>query len=167
VQPILELLGKHNEIKYLYDRVHTKPELIHLLKKWSQKGYSDFGIGYLAFHGSPGTIHLARDSMTLAELAETLKGKLTGRVVHFGSCQVFRVPRSELERFRKKTGAKAITGYRDDVDWMQSAAFDLLFFDAFSYYSRMDYVIRDVNQQAMGLGKRLKFTVVSASSNTS
>jgi hypothetical protein len=162
VQPLLELLGRRNQIEYLYDRVHTKAELLHLIRKWPQKQYDGYGIGYLAFHGSPGTIHLARENVTLDELGVELKGKLRGKVVHFGSCEVFDLPRRELEAFRTVTGAKAITGYREPVDWMQSAAFDLLFFDSFAYRVHMDAIESDVRSQAGGLARALKFTVVRA-----
>lgn len=164
VLPLLDLLARRNQVQYLYDRVHTKTELLHLLRKWPQRQYSAFGIGYLAFHGSPGTIHLAREKVTLDELAAELKGKLAGKVVHFGSCEVFDLPKADLEYFRSETGARAVTGYRVAVDWMQSAAFDLLFFDAFAYYKNMDAIERDVRRQAAGLAKLLKFTVVRRSS---
>jgi len=163
VQPLLETVGRLNQAKYLYERVHTRDELLYLARKWGQKRYGTYGVGYFAFHGSPGTVHLGREKVTLDELGEELRGKLQGRVVHFGSCEVFQTDVDELQAFRRKTGARAISGYREAVDWMQSAAFDLLYFDAFAYKSNIDAIVRDVMEQAQGLAKLLQFTVVSGS----
>lgn len=165
VEPLLDLLSRTNGIRYLYDRVHTKEELFHLVNKWPQRQYDGYRIGYFAFHGSPGTIQLARDRVTLEELGEVLTNRLRGKFVHFGSCEVFETSPERLEHFRSQTGARAITGYRTAIDWMRSAALDLLYFDAFAYKSQADAIERDVRAQAGGLVDRLGFDMVRRGSH--
>ena len=71
------------------------------------------------------------------ELAEKLYGKAKGRIVYFGSCSVMK-DRKGVERFQKLSGAKLVCGYTKEVDWTESAAFDLLILESLVCDLRID-----------------------------
>jgi hypothetical protein len=139
VRPILELGGaggRKKTVPFVHRDVATREELAFYLRVWTQKRYAGYPILYLAFHGSPGQIALSdwrrkSASVSLDWIAETLDGRCKGRVVHFGSCGTMDVRRSRLQKFLDATGAIAITGHTCQTDWVKSAAFELLLFDAF------------------------------------
>lgn len=49
-------------------------------------------------------------------------------MIYFGTCSTLDVDKRHLKRFLKQTNALAVCGYKSEVDWMLSAAFDLLVF---------------------------------------
>lgn len=156
VKGLLDLMECRRRIGYFHDRVHTVEELDRLLKKWGQRQYRSYNIGYLAFHGSPGRVHLGRRAVTLDHLAEVLNGACKGKTLFFGSCAVMEADYEDIEEFRRATGARCVMGYREDVDWFESMAFELLLFDSLTTRKRMDAVDRDLMQHKE-LRRRLGF----------
>jgi hypothetical protein len=136
VLPLLTFVRGRGEVPFIHRYVETFDALETLLVKWSQKQYSRYSLGYLGFHGSPGTLHLGRRRLALPELAEMLGKGASGKFLYLGSCGVLDVERDELKQFMKATDLRGIAGYRADVDWFESSAFDLLLFDALTYYPR-------------------------------
>ena len=67
-----------------------------------------------------------RRSPKTTKSSERLDGGCRGRVVHLGSCGTVDVHGRELKKFLGRTGALAVCGFREDVDWLESAAFDML-----------------------------------------
>ena len=57
---------------------------------------------------------------------------------------------------REPLGVRAITGFREDVDWFESMAFELLLFDCLTHYKRLDaaeaYIKKNYGQLARRLG---------------
>ena len=51
---------------------------------------------------------------------------MQGAIIHFGSCSTLDVHDNKLNGFLHQTGALAICGYKTDIEWLESAAFDLL-----------------------------------------
>ena len=95
---------------------------------------------YLAFHGSDTGIWISDDSdgdVTLEYLGGLLADKLEGRVVHFGACSVMQARKDTLARFLKQTGARAVTGYRAEVPWIDSAAMDLIVLGVLADYKQL------------------------------
>ena len=120
--------GRRNAPYRHYD-VGTCEEFDFYLKKWRGTTFNDFPILYLSFHGAPGELHVGegRDkSLSLEDLAERLDGGCRGRVVHLGSCGTVDVHGRELKKFLSRTGALAVCGFRENVNWLESAAFDML-----------------------------------------
>ena len=58
-----------------------------------------------------------------------------GPVVHFGSCQTMGVDKRHTRRFLKRTGLVAAAGFKSQVDWLSSAVFDVLLFEAMLRHS--------------------------------
>jgi hypothetical protein len=146
VKGLLDLMKCRGRIGYYHDRVHSVEELNRLLKKWGQSQYRSYSIGYFAFHGSPGRMYLGRQSVTLEHLADVMNGSCKGKTLFFGSCGVLEAEYDEVEEFRQAVGARCVMGYREEVDWFESAAFELLLFDSLTRRQRMDAVDRDLMQ---------------------
>jgi hypothetical protein len=127
VRPLLELVEMLDVSGGTFHRdVATRGELTYYLERWTADDETDFPVAYLAFHGSPGCLALARESVTLTELAEMLGTGAAGRVIHFGTCGTLKVASDDLSAFCRRTGVRGVTGYTGYVDWAESAGFDIL-----------------------------------------
>jgi hypothetical protein len=142
VRPILELVKQapsHN-IDFIYRDVGTVEDFDYYCKKWAQSRMKKYDILYLAFHGSKeGGVHVGDQrrrtkTVTLETLANILGNRLKGRIVHFGSCDTLAIDRRRIQKFLRETGAVAVTGYKDSVEWLYSAAFEVLLFDTITRY---------------------------------
>ena len=160
----MALVGQ--QCPYLYYDVGTREEFDFYLKKWGQAKFRDtHPILYLGFHGSPGEITVGEgrhSSVTLDEIAERLEGRCKGRVIHFGSCGTAAVHGRELNRFLERTEALAVCGYKEEVDWLESAAFDMLVLGrlqsaSFVQVSSVEKFDRELKSTASGLYKNLGF----------
>ena len=165
VTPILHLLDRVDRVRYIHEKVYTRTEFEFLLEKWPQQQYAAYRIGYLAGHGSPGCFRFPGGStVSLEELGEQLAGRLEGKVVYFGACDVFRVRADRLQEFRAQTKARAVAGFRKPVEWFESAAFELLFLKALANRRRLDAVRRDLDRLVPGLRDTLGFEMLSGNS---
>lgn len=126
VQPILDLLHLNEKIPYIYRDSATIEELEFYLKKWTQQAYKRYPILYLAFHGEENEIAPGRGNYSIDYLREVIKGKCENKIIIFASCSTVSIDKRRLKTFLKDTNALAICGYKNDVDWMISTAFELL-----------------------------------------
>ncbi|MFD2082897.1 DUF6642 family protein [Actinopolymorpha cephalotaxi] len=128
VRPALELLERLGYIQFIHKDVATVAELDYFLDSWAKKAYSDFEVGYFAMHGESGRLKLSsRQIVPLHHIGQRLEGKCGGRRLYFGSCSVMSASDTLLKDFLKLTGAELICGYTKDVDWLDTAAFDVAF----------------------------------------
>ena len=125
-RPILELLSVNTETPYIHRDCATNEELEYYLNTWIQEEYSDYPILYLAFHGTEAEISSGNCKYSLEQLAGKLEGKCQKRLIMLGSCSVLNIDKRYLKNFLNRTKAFAICGYKIDVDWMKSTAFELL-----------------------------------------
>jgi len=162
VRDLLELLEKVDGIPFIHHPVDTVDGLLDALRRWNQKQYARYSLGYFAFHGEPGRIQIGRRSVSLEELGEALRGS-SDKILYFGSCSVLRVPGHDLDAFCDLSGSPCIIGFTQDVGWLESAALDLILLDAIA--RRRDP--RDVRQwlveEFRGLADRLGLRVCCAS----
>ncbi len=128
VVPLLDLLNLNAPLEYIHLDCATRDEFEFYLGKWIQKRYDRFPILYLASHGYASGVELGRDRYSIKELGTLLDGKCSNRVIMFSSCSTLGIDPRTLRAFVRKTGALAVCGYRTDVDWMRSTAFELLLF---------------------------------------
>ena len=167
LEHVLRLLEttKHR-VSYLHFDVGTREEFDFYLKKWGQAKVGDtYPILYLGFHGAPGEITVGEGrhgSITLDDLAERLEGRCRGRVIHFGSCGTAAVHGRELTKFRARTEALAVCGYKEGVDWLESAAFEMLLLGrlqdaSFLQVSSLEKFDRELKGAASGLYRKLGF----------
>jgi hypothetical protein len=110
--------------RLIHRNAATANEFEYYLRKWVTRRYAAFPLAYFSYHGERGKLHLGRDSLSLAEIAAMVPGRLADRVVYFGSCGTMAASEEELRDFVETTGAHAVAGYTKSVDWAESAAFD-------------------------------------------
>ena len=67
--------------------------------------------------------------MTLSEIADVLEGELAGCAVHFGSYSTMRTKRANIDDFMNRTKADLVSGYRKQVDFIESTAWEILWFN--------------------------------------
>lgn len=131
VIPLLEVISRSWKIKFSHLTCNTVEELVynlHLLRK------RNYGILYLAFHGSPGKIHLHNgDELSLRDLSEMMGDKFTDWIVHFSSCNTLK-KQSDAYDFINSTQVSIATGFTRSVNWIESAAFELMLFQNLQYY---------------------------------
>lgn len=135
VEPILSLLERLKDYKvpYLYKRVATRRELEYSLERYLKPGFKTHPVLYLDFHGYPGNkgqqsgLYLEDKDLDMDDLAEMMAGRCAHRVVYFGSCSTLDTHGTRLNSFLRKTGALAVCGYKEEIDWVESTAFDLIF----------------------------------------
>ena len=165
IEPVLQLLEKRLKVPYLHHDVATIEEFNFYLEKWNLREFGSHPILYLAFHGDCGKVGVGeRGGISLNDLAERLDGRCTGRVIHISSCFTLWAHSDTLNEFLIRTGALAVCGYQERVDWIESAAFDLLVLRGlqrvpFQRVSSMRKLGRDLWKEAPGLMKRLGFRI--------
>ena len=126
VLPMLDLLERLGRASFIHKDVATEEELSYFLGRWTEARYSRFRVGYFAMHGEAQTLSMTdRCSVSLDSVAEVLKGACAGKRLYFASCSVLRAPQQVLSRFLETTGAAMLCGFTRDIDWIESAAFEL------------------------------------------
>lgn len=138
VVPTLELITKTMGSKFSHLTCNTRDELQYNLNLLCKRNY---GVLYLAFHGSPGRIHLHREKIRLSELASMMNHRFAGWIVHFGTCSTLRSPR-EVENFAESTRVALATGFTRDVEFIESSALELLLFKSFHNFQSPRVMIR-------------------------
>lgn len=159
VEPILELLERLGIARTIHRDVATRPELEYYLRKWGQRRYADYTVLYLASHGQSGQLQLGQGSVTMDELAESLEGKCSGRVVYFGCCLMLNQEDDALQEFVRRTGAKAVVGYSRLIDWLDSAAFEVLLLERLARGDRTDAFFRQLHRDHGAFAEKLGLVV--------
>ena len=160
VRDMLELLESVDRIRFIYEHVSTSTEaFFEALQRWRERQYASYSIGYFAFHGKPGKLLLGRKSVTLDKLADVLKGACESKTLYFGSCSVLQVPKEQVAAFRRKTRAKAVVGFTRDVNWLASAALDLILLEALAFNREGEavekWLRKEYGELAQHLGLRM------------
>ncbi len=135
MEPILRVLErlKGYNVPYQYRTIATRGELEYALDRYLQPTYKTHPVLYLAFHGYGGEdgeesgIWLAEGEVTLRDLGTMMEGRCANRIVYFGSCSTLDARPAQLDSFLLRTRAIAACGYQEEVDWLESTAFDMLF----------------------------------------
>ena len=156
VTPVLQALQDAGVARHARLAINSREDFVTQLKRLGQKQHENYAIGYVAMHGSPGKVYAGRKAIDLMSLEDELpRGALSKKVLHFGSCSVLTDEMHQADLLRA-LGAKVITGFTQDVDWLESMAFELLLFDAFARYTRPSdaekYIVKKHGQLAGRLG---------------
>jgi hypothetical protein len=126
VEPLLDLLNLNALIDYIHVDCATVEEFELYIKKWMQKRYDRYPILYLATHGSAREVRIGSMPYSIEDLGKLMEGKCQNRFIMFSSCSTMRIDKRVLKRFLDRTEALAVCGYRVDVNWLWSTAFELL-----------------------------------------
>lgn len=159
IKPILDLLFTFSKIKYIYRKCSTKEEFIKSLQAFTQKRYSNYTILYIAYHGRKNCIYFGNKHITLKEIANVLEGKLNGKIVHFGSCSTLNTTERNITDFINRTGCSFISGYKRDVPYIESSAFELLYFNALNTFRTYTTIKKNIMSKYPTLVDILRFTI--------
>ena len=150
VGPLLEIIASKNSSRFIHLTCNTRDELKFALKSIPAK--APFRVLYLAFHGRPGMIRLADGTaLSLDDLAAILGRKFSKWVIHFGACGTIHTTPAILRDFYRRTGAALLLGYTKNIDWVESAAMDLILFDWMLYSREVRSVWPRVKRRHPGL----------------
>ena len=169
VEPVLELLKVTGRCDYIRRDVATRGEFEYFLNQYFCRGYKNYPILHLSFHGSddPPSIFLGNNErINLDELAEMMGDQCSKRVVYFGSCSTMNAHGNKLRAFMRKTGALGVLGYREEVGWLQSAAFEVLILGSLQEISFTKQGVRQkfdrlLKEQAKHLYETLGFRLIA------
>ncbi|MBL7717993.1 MAG: hypothetical protein JNL72_04085 [Flavipsychrobacter sp.] len=126
VYPVLDLVRRYQDLPFVHHRCATVEEFVFSLERWKTKAFHRrYPLLYLAFHGEPGKILIGKESFSLDQLADLLGNKCSGVVIYFGSCATMKLDRRKLQAFMQRTETVALLGYKQEVDWLTSASFEI------------------------------------------
>jgi len=150
IQPLVEFLANSDELlPPIHRRVATKESFAYFARQW--KDYPNYSIGYFSFHGDKGSLCLGKERLDLSELGELLEGSCRNKHLVLASCKTLAVSSSELDAFRRKTGARSVSGYRKSPDWIESSAFDVILMTNLLYHDSPSTTERWLRQRCDGL----------------
>ena len=159
IKPILELLFTFSKTKYVYRKCPTKDEFVKGLQVFAHKRYSNYSVLYIAYHGHKNRIYFGKEYITLKEIADVLEGKLNGKIVHFGSCSTLNTSDKNITDFINRTGCSFISGYKKDIPYIESTAFELLYFNALNTYRTYRTIKKNIIDKYSALVNILRFTI--------
>ena len=159
ILPALELLELNNGIQSIYKTCGSYGEFEVRLNQIlaDKRKYNSFEIIYLAFHGRKNHIIIGEVDYSLEEIAKTFEGRLDVKMIHFGSCKTLSIDKEQAKYFLEVTGAKAISGYGKNVDFISSTVVDILFFEICQKYEHMHYINENMNKHYRELCSDLDF----------
>ena len=161
IEPALKLLEQVCDIKHVFRKVATIHDFRHYLKRTTNASLSKDSIIYLAFHGKPGLIQLGDSTeITVDEIAEEFPALFADKIVHFGSCSTLRMNEEELKEFKKISGARLVSGYTKDIDFIDSTILDVAYFNQLQYLERVGVIGKRMYKLYPGLCERLGFVTV-------
>lgn len=175
VRVLLELLESYCGAPFSHHDAATTNEFHYYLNEWLRQGDERYPILYLAFHGSKEgkiwfkTLDGKSDLVNYEVIYDRLENQCQNTVVHFAACSTLRD--MDTRKFLRRTAASAVSGYKEDVYWIQSAAFDLLYLEELQYHGQKS-LTRNVAEQVKkrilasgdpyaGLRKHLKFEMTT------
>lgn len=176
LEHLLGLIESTQGTPYIHRDFSTKEELEFLLTEATLRKYDDYPIIYLASHGGDREIVVRRkarkklvsDTVTLEDIAKPLEGRGRDKIFIFGACSIMKADKRHLSRFVHRTNVKAVMGYRREVDWIESAQFELGLLAALARRSTKNLnsiaaAIRELRSNR-DLMKNLEFRMVPAAS---
>ncbi|WP_435151242.1 DUF6642 family protein [Micromonospora aurantiaca (nom. illeg.)] len=139
VLPTLDMLERLGSLRHIHRSAVTRDQLRYHLEKWSTARYAAYQVGFFALHGSPRHMWLSRShSTSLDEVAGWIPGRWHGKRIYIGGCSVLRGSDSYLTDFLYQTGASLVCGFTKQVDWIESAAFEMVILDRLVNSGRVD-----------------------------
>ena len=126
VCPVLDLVHRYQNMPFIHHRCATREEFVFSINRWKTRSFHrKYPLLYLAFHGDPGRILIGTEAVSLDELAELLGDHCRNVVIYFGSCATLKLDRRKLQSFMQRTRTLAVLGYKQAVDWLPSASFEI------------------------------------------
>jgi hypothetical protein len=151
---VLDVLERLRCIDFVHRDIGTRAELEHYLRRWIEERLP-YNLLFLALHGSVDRDGVRRlclseetdGTVTIDHLTGLLAGQLDGCVVHLGSCSVVDAHDPALSTFLDRTGAAAVMGYGRDVDWVDSAAWELILLRTLGRYKQLGSALKTLEAE--------------------
>ena len=169
VRPMLQLLEpSFLQVPFIHRTAQTKREFRLNLRKWLELPPSEFPILYLGYHGRPGRVEFEDENgseMTFNSVGERLAelGRCNYRLIHFASCSTLDLSDDVAENFLCRTGASAASGFKKEVDWMESMALDLFLLEGLQLCGKKQITPKSVKECCVALTKNSVYTTLSKS----
>src|SRR5262249_52989022 len=80
VTDVLALLARNDRVQFIHRDVRCAADIEHYLKRWAERRYQDFRIGYFALHGHAGAVGFRRRSVRLSVIGDRVGRSCTGKV---------------------------------------------------------------------------------------
>lgn len=133
-RPLLEMMHGCWGMNFVCRNAVTRSEFFRHLRTWAALHEGEYPILYLGFHGSSGEIWLDNEEESAVENRITVTDICNGidywspnTVIHFGSCGT--IDEQHAKELFRETRVSGVSGYRTDVDWIESAAFELMYLE--------------------------------------
>lgn len=139
ILPSLEKLAIHFGVANVYatcDSIEGFESSLSTLF-YEDRNFNDYQIVYLVFNGENNAVEIDGYFYTLEEIAEFFEGKLTGKIIHFANTMRLELEADTAQFFLDVTGAKAISGYKNNAPIL-SSVIDNHFF---ALYQEQDDVV--------------------------
>lgn len=121
VVPLLDSVQHYSGGSFECLRVSSVEGLYNAIELWlSDPLYRSFSVLYLNFHGAVGSVCLGQEDVGIEELALFIRGRASGRFIHFGACESLGVSKFRLKGFLEISGAYGVSGYKDPISWQES-----------------------------------------------
>lgn len=147
-------------VKYIYRRCATLEGFEFYINKACQKKYEKYAIIYIAMHGEPGKLKIGTKHYSIEEIIGTIKKQLSNRIMHFGSCSTLDFDQDTFQNLIDHTNLAGISGYTKDVYFIESAAFELIYFEALQEKKELKAVDRYLQENYPALIDRLGFRMI-------
>ena len=95
---------------------------------YEDKNFKDYAFIYLVFEGRKNELKIDNYYYSLEEIAEFFEGKLKGKVIHFANTFQLDLEEETFQYFLDVTGAKAISGYANQVPILSTVLDNLYFY---------------------------------------
>jgi hypothetical protein len=98
--------------------------------------------------------------ISLDELAEMLGDSCKNKILHFGACHVLNTDTRLLKRFLKQTNALCICGFKYEIKFIESSAFDILLLDMFQEFLDVTRVEANIKMYYKSFANKLGFKLI-------
>lgn len=119
--------------------------------------FTDYEIIYLVTKGEANSICLNNYYYSLQEIAEIFEGRLQDKILHFSNAKVLDLDEEEAQYFLDVTGAKAISGYGNEMNGVSSSVLDIAFFNLFNANDDMLEVVEELHKKYFKICRLLDF----------
>lgn len=158
ILPSLQQLALHYGMTNVYktcDSIEGFEESISTLV-YEDKDFEDYGFIYLIFEGSHNELKIDNYFYSLEEIAEFFEGKLKGKIIHFANTFRLDLEEETFQYFLDVTGARAISGYANQVPVL-SSVLDNLYFSLSEEYDDLVELVEVLHEQQYLLCSALGF----------
>ncbi len=149
MKPVLDLLaGSDARIPHVLRDAATRSEIEFYLRRWHQARYRRFDLLWMAIHSRPGELlpgdmRVPEERISLDALEALLEGKCKGRILHFSGCKFLKIPPARLTRFMRATRALCVSGFADEVPWLEATIFEAYWLTLLHYEPRTSRGVRN------------------------